>query len=97
MRQNNIIKYLKRTALWFYLLIGSLIRYWLNHPFETPAIIRFFLKKAVYIPKFTKRNVLTEKEQFNFEENLDRVTHLYQKYGNKFNAKYKDSYTKLDK
>ncbi|KKQ47607.1 MAG: hypothetical protein US67_C0049G0001, partial [Candidatus Woesebacteria bacterium GW2011_GWD1_38_10] len=75
----------------------SLIRYWLNHPFETPAIIRFFLKKAVYIPKFTKRNVLTEKEQFNFEENLDRVTHLYQKYGNKFNAKYKDSYTKLDK
>lgn len=90
----NII-HLKRAILWIYLLIITLIRFWVKNAEETPAILSFIFGKIIASPRFLSRNILTEKNAAKLEGSLQATIKLYQQFNQNFNLDNPKSYKKL--
>ena len=89
--------YLKRSFTWFWELAKTLFQFWYKNLSETPAVLRFFIKKTAYIQIFLDRNVHTEKRQESYQDFLVKLEKMYQKNKGKFNPKDQKSYNNLGK
>jgi hypothetical protein len=89
--------HVKRAALWSKQLSSTLIKFWVAHPQETPAVIIFLWQKTKIFPMFLSRNVKTEEYTHTFEESLEHVRRLYKTHGKDFNPKDPKSCKKFEK
>lgn len=91
------ILHIKRAVLWVFELIKTLIVFWVKNPLETPAVLKFLLKKLSSLPRFMGRNVLTENHQVEFESQLLNIGVLYKKLKSQFKLADPKSYKLLNK
>lgn len=89
-------KYLKRAVLWIKELSITLLKFWINNPKETPAILGFILEKLISSPRFFSRNILVEKHINKAKNAIDRTTMLYKIYGKSFDYTKQKSYAVLE-
>lgn len=88
-------KYLKRAVLWIKELSITLLKFWINNPEETPAILGFILEKLISSPRFFSRNILVEKHINKAKNAIDKTTMLYKIYGKSFDYTKQRSYAVL--
>lgn len=89
------LKYLKRAVLWVKELSITLLKFWINNPQETPAIVVFILEKLIASPRFFSRNILVEKQIKKARNAIDKTTLLYKTYGKSFDYTKQKSYAVL--
>lgn len=89
-------KYLKRAVWWIKELSITLLKFWINNPKETPAILGFILEKLISSPRFFSRNILVEKHINKAKNAIDRTTMLYKIYGKSFDYTKQKSYAVLE-
>lgn len=88
--------HIKRGLLWIKELVVTLIKFWVKHPEETPAIIGFIFEKIIASPRFILRNVLTEKYALESHSSIKKTVELYKKIGTTFDPKKASSYKNLE-
>ncbi|MBI2018537.1 class I SAM-dependent methyltransferase [Candidatus Daviesbacteria bacterium] len=90
------LKYLKRALLWVKELSITLLKFWINNPKETPAILVFILEKLIASPRFFAKNVLVEKHTKKATTAINKTVLLYKKYGKSFDYTKQKSYEVLE-
>lgn len=78
------LKYLKRGIWWVKELSITLLKFWVNNPKETRAILVFILEKFIASPRFFSRNILVERHTKKAKNAIDKTVPLYKKYGKSF-------------
>src|SRR5438105_3854144 len=76
-------KFYKRAVLLVSQLIFTLVLFWIKNPQESPAVLKFIVKKGLASPRFFSRNVLTEKHSLSFKQKLEKVVQEYKKHSSK--------------
>lgn len=74
------LSHIVRALRWSKELSITLFDFWKKNPDKSMSVLGFVLEKMSSFPKFLNRNVFIEQRNHSFEDSLDSIEKIFQKY-----------------